>query len=87
MPGLFRRKAADTAREVNDADDVDVMTDAGLVLDDIEDMSKAQMVEAIIASGRQDQESVVALIETLLEAELRCPWGSTPTASPRWARS
>ncbi len=68
---------------VNDADtpadaapaDIDVSTDAIIVPENIDDLSKAQVVEAIIASGRQDQESVVALIESLLEADLQVPMG------------
>ena len=54
---------------------VDVTTDASIVPENIDDLTKAQLVEAIIAAGRQDQESVVALIESLLEAELRVPMG------------
>jgi len=62
--------------------DIDVTTDAIIVPDNFDDMSKAQMVEAIIASGRQDQESVVALIETLLEAELQVPMGVDADGEP-----
>ena len=50
--------------------------------DNLDDLSKAQVVEAIIASGRQDQESVVALIETLLEAELQVPMGLDADGQP-----
>ena len=89
MLGLFRRKATDNSRE-DSANapkppasaslaaapvDIDVTTDAIIVPENIDDLSKAQLVEAIIASGRQDQESVIALIESLLEAELQVPMG------------
>ncbi len=92
MPGLFRRKPADNdvepdAKEEVSADatsagDVDVSTDSGIVPENLDDLSKAQVVEAIIASGRQDQESVVALIETLLEAELQVPMGIDADGQP-----
>ena len=57
------------------AADVDITTDAIILPEDFDNLTKAQLVEAIIASGRQDQESVVALIESLLEAELHVPMG------------
>lgn len=88
MPGIFRRRDASTAPDATatapDAtagddsattDEVDIATDAAIVPADIDDLPKAQVVEAIIASGRQDQESVVALIETLLDADLHVPMG------------
>ncbi len=66
----------DADTRVDDAPaDIDVTTDAIILPDDIDNLSKAQVVEAIIASGRQDQETVVALIESLLEAELQVPMG------------
>lgn len=88
MPGLFRRKAADHApADVADAPlpadapapvdiaPVDIATDASIVPENIEDMTKAQMVEAIVAAGAQDQAAAVALIEALLDAELQVPMG------------
>lgn len=98
MLRLFRRKASDIAPEPDaptadasaaptaDAEparpDIDVTTDSSIVPQNLDDLSKAQVVEAIIASGRQDQESVVALIETLLEAELQVPMGPDADGKP-----
>lgn len=94
MPGLFRRNAADDAPTTDSATeaspergigipgDTDVSTDAIIVPDDLENLSGAQIVEAIIASGRQDQDSVVALIESLLGAELQVPMGLDADGSP-----
>ena len=69
MPGPTPRDDADTSP------DVDLTTDAGFVPEGIEDMTKAQMVDAIIAADAQDQESAIALIEALLEADLQVPMG------------
>lgn len=77
MSRLFRRKAAGAA-----AADIDVTTDAVIVPYDIDQLSKAQVVEAIVASGRQDQESVVALIESLLAADLQVPMGLDADGRP-----
>lgn len=84
MPGLFRRNAAVTPA-VLDADaaaDVDVLTDASIVPQNIEDMTKAQMVDAIIAANAQDQASAIALIEALLEADLQVPMGLDAEGKP-----
>ncbi len=77
MSRLFRRKSARPTEA-----DVDIATDAVIVPDDIDELTKAQLVEAIVASGRQDQESVVALIESLLEAELYVPMGLDAEGKP-----
>jgi len=76
MPGHKNRNAAEPTP------DVDVSTDASIVPQGLEDMTKAQMVEAIIAAGAQDQESGIALIEALLEAELQVPMGVDSDGSP-----
>lgn len=76
MPGISHRKDAGAAP------DVDVTTDVGIVPEGIEDLTKAQMVEAIIAAGAQDQESAIALIEALLEADLQVPMGVDADGSP-----
>ncbi|NYI42112.1 SseB family protein [Demequina lutea] len=70
-----------TEAEVAPAD-IDVTSDSSIVPENLDDLSKAQVVEAIIASGRQDQESVVALIETLLAAELQVPMGVDADGKP-----
>jgi len=98
MPRLFRRKASDITPEPDaptadasaaptaDAEpappDIDVTTDASIVPQNLDDLSKAEVVDAIIAAGRQDQESVVALIETLLEAELQVPMSPDADGKP-----
>ena len=73
--------AADSEGEAYPAD-IDVDTDSIILPENFDDLSKAEMVEAIIASGRQDQASVVALIETLLEAELQVPMGLDADGQP-----
>ncbi len=77
MSRLFRRKSSGAA-----SGEIDIATDAVIVPDDIDNLTKAQVVEAIVASGRQDQESVIALIESLLEAELQVPMGLDSEGQP-----
>ena len=77
MPESLRRKPEATAQT-----EVDIATDAVIVPEDIDQLTKAQLVEAIVSSGRQDQDSVIALIESLLEAELYVPMGLDAEGQP-----
>ena len=69
MPGPM------SAHDANPAPDVDVSTDASILAANIEGLTRAQMVDAIVAAGAQDEESVIALVEALLEADLQVPMG------------